>query len=52
MPIIGPILIRKDQDWSFLRHFSLFILEILNIVSQQSCEAKLKILSKNFGENR
>ena len=54
--ILGPILIRKDQDWSFLRFSSTFFIiytfEILNIVSQLSCEAKLKILSKNIEKCR
>ena len=38
---IGPLL-------DFLLHFSIFLLEILNIASQLSCEAMLKMLSKNI----
>ena len=48
---------RTNQDrtkigpfFDFLLHFSIFLVEILNIASQLSCEAMLKILSKNIEE--
>ena len=42
---IGPFL-------DFLLHFSIFLLGILNIASQLSCKAMLKILSKNVEKCR
>ena len=50
---------RTNQDmtkigrfFDFLLHFSICLLEILNIVSQLSGEAKLKISSKNIEKCR
>ena len=31
---LGPILIRKGQDWYFLLHFTIFVLKVLKIVLQ------------------
>ena len=38
--------------FDFLLNVSIFLLEILNIASQLSCEAMLKILSKNIEKCR
>ena len=53
----GPRLVLPYQDktkigpfFDFLLHFSIFLLEILNIVLQLSCKGMLKILSKNIGK--
>ena len=63
---IGPVLIKKDQDWSFLRFsltfFNIFIWNFehsfateltygaggTSSLKQLSCEAKLKVSSKNI----
>ena len=37
-----------EQIFVFLLHFSIFLLEILNIFSKVSCEAMLKISNKNI----
>ena len=37
--------------FNFLLHFSIFLLEILNIVSQLSCEAMIKYSSKNIASD-
>ena len=46
--ILGPILIRKDQDWSFLRFYPTFF----NIFMLNFCEAMLKISSKTIEKCR
>ena len=49
---------RTNQDrtkigpYSFLLQFSIFLLEIMNIASQLSCEAMLKILSEDIEKYR
>ena len=41
-----------DQDRIKILHFSLFLLEVLNIVSQLSCKAMLEISSRNIEKCR
>ena len=52
---LGPIVIKKDQYWSFLLfflRFPIFLLEIVNIVSQLSYEVMLKISRINIEKCR
>ena len=43
---------KNDPFFDFLVHFSILLLEILNLALQLGCEAMLKISSKNIEKFR